>query len=100
MRHAEPRDGSRRRPPHATTGTPSPELAAALAQPGRTRVLAGHSDEAAAPLERALTLAERLLLPEVFVEALTSKGVGVISQGRLAEARRWWASSLMPGTSR
>jgi tetratricopeptide (TPR) repeat protein len=40
-----------------------------------------------APLERALTLAERLQLPEVFIEALTSKAVGVMYQGRLAEAR-------------
>src|SRR5205814_10513788 len=40
-----------------------------------------------APLERALTLAERLLMPEVFVEALTSKALVVMDEGRLAEAR-------------
>jgi tetratricopeptide (TPR) repeat protein len=68
-------------------GKPSAELAAALAQRGRARVLAGHAEAAAAPLERALTLAERLQLPEVFVEALTSKGIGLMNQGRLAEAR-------------
>jgi predicted ATPase/class 3 adenylate cyclase len=68
-------------------GKPSAELAAALAQRGRARVLAGHAEAAAAPLERALTLAERLVLPEVFVEALTSKGIGLLNQGRLAEAR-------------
>jgi class 3 adenylate cyclase/tetratricopeptide (TPR) repeat protein len=68
-------------------GEPSGELAAALAQLGRIQLLAGHVDEATAPLERGLTLAERLQLPEVFVEALTSKGLVLIVQGRLAEAR-------------
>ena len=66
---------------------PGGELAAALAQLGRMRVLAGHGEDAAAPLERALTWAERLQLPEVFVQALTSKAVVLLNQGRLAEAR-------------
>jgi class 3 adenylate cyclase/tetratricopeptide (TPR) repeat protein len=68
------------------SGKPSGELAAALAQLGRVRVLAGHREAAAESLERALTLAERLRLPEVFVEALTSKAIVVQWQGRLAEA--------------
>jgi tetratricopeptide (TPR) repeat protein len=51
------------------------------------RVLSGHGDASAEPLERALMLAEGLQLPEVFVEALTSKGLVVLLQGRLAEAR-------------
>ena len=68
-------------------GTPGGELAAALAQLGRMRGLAGHHEAATAPLERALTLAERLQLPAVFVEALTSKAVLMTFQGRLAEAR-------------
>jgi predicted ATPase/class 3 adenylate cyclase len=72
---------------HLDTDTPSVELAAALAQLGRARALAGHFEEAAAPLEQALTLAERLLLPEVFVEALTSKSLALVAQGRIAEAR-------------
>ncbi len=67
-------------------GAPNAALAAALAQLGRVRAL-GHWETAAAPLERALTLAERLQLPDVFVEALTSKAVGLLRQGRLAEAR-------------
>jgi tetratricopeptide (TPR) repeat protein len=67
-------------------GPPSGELAAALAQLGRMRAIAGHWEAAVAPLEQALTLAERLQLPEVFVEALASKAVGVMYQGRLAEA--------------
>ena len=69
------------------SGPPSVELAAALAQQGRARVLAGRHEEAGPPLERALTLAERLLLPEVFVEALCSRGIAALSQGRLIEAR-------------
>jgi predicted ATPase/class 3 adenylate cyclase len=69
-------------------GKPSAELAAALGQLGRMRALAGGDNEAAsAPLERALTLAERLQLPEVFVQALTSKAVVLLNHGRLAEAR-------------
>jgi len=68
-------------------GKPSAELAAALAQLGRMRTLAGHNETASAPLERALTLAERLQLPEIFVQALTSKAVVLLYQGRLAEAR-------------
>jgi len=68
-------------------GKPSGELAAALAQLGRVRALAGHAEDAAAVLERALTLAERLLLPEILVEALTSRAIALLNQGRLAEAR-------------
>jgi class 3 adenylate cyclase/tetratricopeptide (TPR) repeat protein len=68
-------------------GPPSPELAAALAQLGRVHVIAGHSDLALPPLERALTIAERRQLPEVFVEALTSKGLVLGLTGRVGEAR-------------
>ena len=66
---------------------PSGELAAALAQLGRMRSLAGHNEAASAPLERALTLAERLQLAEVFVQALNTKAVVLLNQGRLAEAQ-------------
>ncbi len=66
---------------------PSAELAGALGQLGRLRALAGHGEDAAAPLERALSLAERLLLPELFVETLTSKAISLLVRGRLAEAR-------------
>ena len=41
-------------------GRTSDELAAGLAQLGRMRVLGGHHEDAAAPLDRALTLAERI----------------------------------------
>ena len=66
---------------------PTAALAAALTQLGRAHALSGHSEEAIEPLERALTLAERLQLPDVFVEALNSKGLILLNQGRLAEAR-------------
>jgi class 3 adenylate cyclase/tetratricopeptide (TPR) repeat protein len=67
-------------------GTPTPELAAALAQLGRVLTLAGRYGDAAPPIEQALGLAERLLLPEVFVEALISKSVLLSLQDRLIEA--------------
>jgi len=67
---------------------PSGDLARALAQLGRVLAVASHNEEAREPLERALTLAERLQLPHVFVEALTSKSVVLHhGQGRLLEAR-------------
>jgi tetratricopeptide (TPR) repeat protein len=68
-------------------GTPSSELTAALAELGRMHALAGHGDRASEPLERALTLAERLRLSEVFIQALTSKALVLMYEGRLAEAR-------------
>jgi class 3 adenylate cyclase/tetratricopeptide (TPR) repeat protein len=67
-------------------GNPTEELATTLAQLGRIRVIAGHWETAGEPLEEALTLAARLQLPEVFVEALTSKALVVFMQGRLSEA--------------
>jgi len=74
---------------------PSAALAAALAQLGRSHVLAGHGVDAAMPLlERALTLAERLQLPDVFVEALNTKGLIVLNQGRLVEARILLAAAV------
>jgi class 3 adenylate cyclase/tetratricopeptide (TPR) repeat protein len=68
-------------------GTPDAALAGALAQLGRMRVLAGHTDASVAPLERALELAERLQLPDVFVEALNSKAIVLGRLGRNAEAK-------------
>jgi class 3 adenylate cyclase/tetratricopeptide (TPR) repeat protein len=68
-------------------GEPSVELATALAQLGRTRALSGHRGDAAPPLELALTLAERLQSPDVFLEALISKALVLLNQARLEEAR-------------
>ena len=68
-------------------GPPSAELAAALAQLGRVHVIAGRGELALPPLERALAIAERRQVPEVFVEALTSKGLVLGLSGRFDEAR-------------
>jgi tetratricopeptide (TPR) repeat protein len=65
----------------------SAELAATLAQLGRVQVLRGSRERGLPMLERALGVAERLRLDEVFVHALTSKAIGLISEGRFVEAR-------------
>jgi class 3 adenylate cyclase/predicted ATPase len=73
---------------------PSEELAATLAQLGRMRAL--HGDEAAAGvLERALGLAEALALDEVLVQALTSKAVVLLNEGRPVEARSLLETALV-----
>src|ERR687898_237532 len=66
---------------------PSAELASTLAQLGRMHALRGEVDAALGTLEQALRLAEKLGLEEVLVQALTSKSVGLIYQGRFAESR-------------
>jgi tetratricopeptide (TPR) repeat protein len=66
---------------------PSAELAATLAQLGRMRALSGEHADALLTLDRALSLAEALALDEVFAQGLTSKAVGILYQGRFAEAR-------------
>jgi class 3 adenylate cyclase len=63
------------------------ELAQALAGLGRVQVLSGHPDEAAAAIERALGLAERLGLPEVFVEGLNTRALVLRFGARTAESR-------------
>lgn len=66
---------------------PSAELASTLAQLGRMHALRGEVDAALGTLEQALRLAEKLGLEDVLVQALTSKSVGLIYQGRFAESR-------------
>ena len=63
------------------------ELAGALALFGRVNAIRGHVGPAAAATDRALALAEHLLLPDVFVEALTTKGIVLLLGRRLDEAR-------------
>ncbi len=63
-------------------GEPDAVLAGALAQLGRMHVLAGHRDAGVEPLERALQFAERLQLPDVFIDALTSKAIVLVGWGR------------------
>jgi class 3 adenylate cyclase/tetratricopeptide (TPR) repeat protein len=65
----------------------SAELAATLAQLGRVHALQGSGQRALAILDRALVLAERLRLDEVFVQALTSRAICLIYEGRHVEAR-------------
>jgi class 3 adenylate cyclase/tetratricopeptide (TPR) repeat protein len=66
---------------------PSGELAATLAQLGRIQALIGALQPAVATLERALQLAEALALDEVLIQALTSRGVVLLFEGRHVEAR-------------
>ncbi len=69
------------------TWGPSPELAASLALLGRMHALRNEPALAGPPLERALTVAEALGLDDVFVEALTSKAIVLITDDRKREAR-------------
>ena len=68
-------------------GEPDAVLAEIAGQLGRFLIFAGEPERAAPYLERALTLAELLDLPETFVQALNSKSVLAIQHGRLRESR-------------
>jgi class 3 adenylate cyclase/tetratricopeptide (TPR) repeat protein len=65
---------------------PDGDVAEVAAAFGRFLTLAGRHDEALPQIERALTLAEALVLPEVFVQALISKGTVLGRMGRRKEA--------------
>jgi class 3 adenylate cyclase/tetratricopeptide (TPR) repeat protein len=65
----------------------SAETAHIAGQLGRFLTLDGHEEAAAPLLEQALNLAERLDLPEILAETLTSKGVMLLHHDRLYEAR-------------
>jgi class 3 adenylate cyclase/tetratricopeptide (TPR) repeat protein len=65
---------------------PTVELAATYASLGRLQNLRGNREGAAATLERALRLAEKLALDGTFVEALNSKAILLLYEGRLLEA--------------
>ena len=62
-------------------------LAATLAQLGRVQALRGSRERALVTLDRALGLAERLRLDEVVVQALASRAICLIYEGRHVEAR-------------
>ena len=64
---------------------PDADLAALAAQLGRFMWFAGEHDVPLQRLETALTLAETLDLPEVFVQALTTKANVLSSVGRTKE---------------
>jgi tetratricopeptide (TPR) repeat protein len=61
-------------------------LASLAAQLGRFLFFAGDTEGAAQRLETALDLAEALWLPETLAQALNTKGVLLVSQGRGREA--------------
>jgi class 3 adenylate cyclase/tetratricopeptide (TPR) repeat protein len=67
-------------------GTPA-DIAATVAQFGRFLVFARDYERAAPQLERALSLAEELHLPETLAQALNSKSVLTLFQGRPHESR-------------
>jgi predicted ATPase/class 3 adenylate cyclase len=66
---------------------PSAELASTYASLGRLQALGTGPEAAHESLERALRLAEKLRLEETFVQALTSKALVLLNEGRLLEAR-------------
>ncbi|HEX6763703.1 MAG TPA: adenylate/guanylate cyclase domain-containing protein [Gaiellaceae bacterium] len=64
---------------------PDEDLAALAAQLGRFLFFSGDSELGGKRLETALEIAEALALPEVLSQALNTKGVLLVSRGRLTE---------------
>ncbi len=64
---------------------PDEAVASLAAQVGRFRLFAGDLELASQRIETALTLAEALSLPEVLSQALNTKGVLLVTQGRRDE---------------
>ena len=64
---------------------PDEDLAALAAQVGRFRFFAGDTDLASQRIETALELAEALSLPEVLSQALNTKALILVTQGRRNE---------------
>ncbi len=69
------------------SGEPDAVLAEITGQLGRFLIFAGEPERATPYLERALTLAELLDLPETFVQAINSKSVLAMQHDRLRESR-------------
>lgn len=65
---------------------PDEATATVAAAMGRLRMLAGDAELAMPALELALTQAEDLELPDVFADALTSKGTVLMNAGRMNES--------------
>jgi tetratricopeptide (TPR) repeat protein len=65
---------------------PDPDLAHVAGQLGRFLAISGRYDEAGAPLEEALLLAEQRQPPEVYSNGLSSKAIVFSRVGRLDEA--------------
>ena len=64
---------------------PDEDVAALAAQVGRFRLFAGDRELAAQGIETALGLAEALSVPEVLSQALNTKGILLLTQGRRDE---------------
>ena len=93
-RSTSPKDTLRRRSPVSSrlwraleAGAADADLADAAAQLGRFLILNGEDERAAPHLERALSLAEALDLPETLAQALNSKALLVMNHDRLYEAQ-------------
>jgi class 3 adenylate cyclase/predicted ATPase len=63
------------------------DLAALAAQFGRMLGFVNRTDDSFEPLERALVIAERLLLHEPLSQALNTKGLFMLNRGRMQEGR-------------
>jgi class 3 adenylate cyclase/tetratricopeptide (TPR) repeat protein len=63
------------------------DVALLSAELGGARVFSGRFDEAVAPLERALDVAQALDLPDVLCQALNDKAILLRQQGRAEESR-------------
>ena len=80
--------GSARRSRHSRGRLAPPEVVADLqARLGALLVFSGHADEAAGPIEEALTLAQHHELAEPLASALNSKASSLSCAGRAEEAR-------------
>jgi predicted ATPase/class 3 adenylate cyclase len=73
---------------------PDEDLAVLAAQLGRFRWFTGDSQAAAEPLEFALEIAESLFLPGVLAEALNTKNLLLIQEGRRQESEALLRHSL------
>jgi len=69
-----------------SAGEPDETLASLAAQWARMLFFTGKADEAFERNEQALALAEKLQLPEVFSQAINTKGVILTNRGRNEEA--------------
>jgi predicted ATPase/class 3 adenylate cyclase len=73
---------------------PDEDLALLAAQLGRLLYFAGDTDRAAERIEAALTIAERLWIPEAVSQALNTKSLILEARGRHEEARALLAHAL------
>ena len=67
-------------------GEPDEALGVIAAELGRMLTLMERAEEGRPYLEKALAIAEALLLPELFSQALNTKGIALMSAGRHQEA--------------